>query len=90
MAMTEQNDDERVPLTYEQALAMLPAGERIHTFRAGGNLLLGADWPRESLYAVIREFGAELSGPSATGMGHGIAVIDRVGVLFIETKAKQL
>lgn len=79
------DSDERVPLTYDQAIAMLPDAERIHTFRGTGPVMIGADWPRSTLLDAIREHGAELSGPGATAMGHGMALIDSVGVLFIET-----
>lgn len=82
------SDDERVHLTYDQAVALLPPGDRIHTFRGTLPLMIGADWPREKLLAHIREHGAELSGPGATGMGHGLALIDSVGLLFIETIAE--
>ena len=69
----------------DQAVALLPDAERIHTFRGAGPVMIGADWPRDKLLAHIREHGAELSGPGATGMGHGMVLIDDIGLLFIET-----
>lgn len=78
--------DEREFLTPEQAEAMLPDGERIHTFRAAGFTMIGADWPREKLIELFRQYTPELSGPGATGMKHGLCVIDDKGPLFIETK----
>lgn len=78
-------NDDRVPLTYDQAVALLPSGERIHTFRSTGMALIGADWPRDKLLQAIRDYGAELAGESATNMRHGMAVIDHIGPLFIET-----
>jgi hypothetical protein len=80
----EEEIDERVPLTYDEAVAMLPAAERIRTFRGG--VMVGADWPRERLLVAIKTWGAELSGAGATGMGHGMALIDDKGALFIETR----
>lgn len=79
-------DDDRVPLSVADAVSMLPDGERIHTFRSGGRVLVGADWPRAELVAAIEEHGAELSGEMATAMQHGICLFDHVGWLFIETR----
>jgi hypothetical protein len=83
--VSEQEEDERVHLTFEQASAMLPAADHIHTFRGTGPIMIGADWPRDDLLSAIREHGAELAGPGATGMGHGLVLIDNHGPLFIET-----
>ena len=79
-------DDDRCPLTFDEALALLPDADRIHTFRSAGLSMIGADWPLEILIATIRQYGAELAGPSATRMGHGIAIIDNRGPLFVETR----
>ena len=54
--------DERVILTEEQALAMLPEGDQIHTFRDGGIALLGADWNRADLEQAIRVNKCEVGG----------------------------
>ncbi len=83
------DNDERVPLSYDQAVAMLPEAERIHTFRGALPIMIGADWPRAALLDAIRTHGAELSGPGATGMGHGIVLIDDKGLLFIETVSRR-
>jgi hypothetical protein len=69
------DDDERIKLTFEEAIALLPDGEEIHTVMQAGPMLLGADWSRKSVYALIRKHGAELSGPDATANGHGLVVI---------------
>jgi hypothetical protein len=77
---------DRVFLTPEQALAMLPEGEYVHTFRGGGGMMLGADWKREQVERAIRETDhRELAGPMATAMGHGL-VINSGGALFVATK----
>ena len=86
--MSDETDD-RMPLTFDQAVAMLPNADRIYTFRGTGPLLIGADWPRAVLLDAIREYGAELSGASATGMGHGMVLIDKHGPLFIETAVRR-
>lgn len=80
-------NEDRVFIKYEKAVEMLPNGDDIHTFRSsGGGMLLGADWEREALLDKIQENKIELSGPMATGMGHGIVLIDDTGPLFIATK----
>jgi len=71
-------------LTFDAAVALLPDGEYIHTFRNPGGMLLGADLPRDSILEIIKENGAELSGELATRMGHGLAVYDGKW-LFIAT-----
>lgn len=85
------SDEERVTLTPEQAAAMLPDKEYIHTFRQVGltGMLVGAEWTKAD---IINHFSkakrVELSGATATHMGHGLAVEDeRGGYLFVETKA---
>lgn len=74
----------RCPLTYEKAVAMLPEGDSIHAFRNSPGVLIGADWERADILEVIKKHGAELAGPTATGMGHGLYVNDGIG-LWIET-----
>ncbi len=74
-------------LTYEEAVAMLPDDDRIHTYVQGGPCLIGADWDREDILSLIREQGARLTGPDASSRKHGLAVLRRSGPLFIETKS---
>ena len=82
-------NDEREPLTEEQAIAMLPDGDTVHTFRQAGYILIGADWDGADVVQHIRDYGAELSGDNATSMGHGIVIIDSQGPLFVETRKKE-
>lgn len=78
--------DEREAVTYETAVSMIGDGERVHCIRnSAPGLMLGADWDREDVLAAIKEHGAELAGPLATSMGHGLLLIDKRGPLFIET-----
>lgn len=83
--------DDREFLTAEQALAMLPDGDSIHTFvpSAGGGVLIGADWGREAIEEYIHTHPVELSGETATRMKHGLAAKRGDGWLFIETKAME-
>lgn len=78
------SDETRQKLSFDEAVAMLPDGEKIHTFRQGV-CLIGADWKRDQILEAIREHGAELSGPLATRMKHGLVIFDPE-TLFIETK----
>lgn len=74
-------------VTYEQAVAMLPDDDEIHTFvNSAANILLGADWSREDVLEFFRKHDGEieLSGENATRMKHGLAHGPRR--LFFATK----
>lgn len=89
MAVEKQAKEQRVYLTPEQAIAMLPDGEYVHTFRGGGGMMVGCDMQRERIEAAIRETKErELSGPMATAMGHGLVILND-GRLFIATKRER-
>jgi hypothetical protein len=76
---------QREPLTLDEAVALLPDGDDIHTFRGSGGIMLGADWDRQTVIAAMAECGVEKSGPMATAMGHGLVLHDPKP-LFIATK----
>ena len=75
-------------LSYDEAVAMLPDREKVHTFRQGGLGLLGADWPREKILAAIKEHLDTLNETEGVSkrMGHGLVLVDDTGPLFIETR----
>ena len=78
-------------INLESAIARLPEGDEIHTFRQApcshGLVLIGADWPRERLIGAMREApNIEVSGPHAQAMGHGLAIYAGDDWLFIATK----
>lgn len=73
-------------LTEEQALAMLPDGDCIHTRVQAGFALLGADWNRKGILDLIGEGICKVAGPMATASGHGLVVWDGKKNVFIETK----
>ena len=80
-------EDERVYLTADEAIRMLPDGDMIHTYRQGGGfVLIGADWERERLVEKIASGKPEFAGENATRSGHGLAIVDEHGPLYIETK----
>ena len=79
------NDREIVPL--ESAIAMLPDKPEVHTFRnPGAGMLLGCDWERDKLIALMGKHDVELAGEMATGMDHGLVLRDDTSWLFIETR----
>lgn len=73
---------------YDRAVAMLPDGDYVHTFRQAGPCLIGADVEREKLLLIMLALAPtiELTGPIMRGMGHGMVLADDVGFLFIKTK----
>lgn len=79
-------DKDRVTLTFDEAVAMLPDGDTIHTFLSGGMALIGADWKREDILELLKIGKPELSGENATNLGHGIVAWLRSQPLFIETR----
>lgn len=84
--------DERVELTPEQAIAMLPDGEYVHTFYDLGGTLFGADHGRRSIERSIRDAEKrELAGEAATRMRHGLVLHPKGAkwhseLLFVETR----
>lgn len=72
-------------LPEEEAIAMLPESDRVHTYTENG---FGADWDRADIVAVIRDSSRrERTGPMATAMGHGLVVWRENGrPLFVATR----
>ena len=62
-------------LSVEEALALLPEGEKIHTFLDTGPVLVGAHWDRADVEELIRSTDRRrVTGPEAQSMGHGLAL----------------
>jgi hypothetical protein len=79
--------DEREPLTFEQAEAMLPDGDTIHTYtNPAPFVLVGADWARAQVLAAIRKYGAQKAGPVASASGHALCIDRTGGWVFVETR----
>ena len=80
--------DEVQLLTYDEAVALLPDGDEIHTFLDGGIALVGAHWPRQQILDLLRSTDRrEVTGPAAQSMGHGLAAFGPGGEpVFIATK----
>ena len=75
---------DRRKITVEEVDRLLRPGEHVHSFRQGGTCFIGADWPRAKILKAAKKFGAEVAGPGARGMGHGIALIDDTGLVVFE------
>jgi len=85
-------DEQKKPITLQQLVSVLPVGADVHTFRNTMNMLIGADWRKQHLIETAEKYqdSIELTGEMARGMGHGVALHDDVGVLFIETDEELL
>lgn len=82
--------DEPEELTYDEAVALLPDGDQVHTFVNPGGILVGAHWERADVLAALRNSPVRIvSGPSAQSFGHGLAVFERGRYVFIETRKAQ-
>lgn len=79
-------DEEKKLLTYEQAIAMLPDGESIHTLRNFYSGLIESDWDREKLLDAIKTGQPQIGGYMSRKIGHGLVIFTGEEQLFIETK----
>lgn len=83
-------------ITADQAIAILPDGDTIHTFYNPGFGLVGTDWSREDILDKLQKSDyLELTGPAAKGLGHGLCAYDRSAkkqgdILFIATDKERL
>jgi hypothetical protein len=78
--------DDRKILTFEEAEAMLPDGDVIHTYRQAAFMLFGADVGRAKIIEAFKKYPPELSGDTATATNHGIVYEDELGYCFVATK----
>lgn len=82
-------NNEKYTISLEEAIKCLPDRGVVHTFRQAGTCLLGADHERKELIeSMSKAKEIEVTGPAAQGMGHGLAICDNHGWLFIETANK--
>lgn len=79
-------------ITEQEAISLLNDGEDIHTFRNGGNMLIGADHSRKGLLKTIKKYQTtlQIGGEMCRKMKHGLILEDEVGYLFIETNEDKL
>ena len=89
-------NEERVFLTAEQAIGLLPEGDYVHTFRNSAGMMLGADHSRAGIEQEIRDAEKrELAGGLAAGMGHGLVLFPKGAqyqrdLLFVATSKEAL
>ena len=81
---------DRIFITPDEAINILPSCDGIHTFYNTGFGLVGADWDRESIIDEIKRSDyREITGPTARAMNHGLALFNKGAcqsdVLFVET-----
>lgn len=84
--------DNRRFISPDEAIALLPDGDDIHTFMNPGGMLIGCDISRA---AIIKKFNEhpdkiEIGGETARRMKHAIIVIQENGPLFIANDAGKL
>lgn len=80
-------DSDRVFLTYDEAVAMLPEGDQIHTYlNPALSVMIGADWPRSAVLDLLRTGKPEIAGLEATRIHHGLVAWSGEQPVFVETK----
>ena len=91
----EKTKDGKKYLNAEEAIALLPESEFIHTFYSIGMCLVGGDWDRADILQKLTEVDRiEIAGDLARSMKHGLAAYNNGArledVLFIETEKAKL
>ena len=81
--------DEKVYITFEDAVELMVDDDYVHTFRNPAGIMLGADHSRSELLDKMKRSKLELAGEMATAMRHGLVMTDETGPLFIETKEQE-
>ena len=85
------NTDDTRLLTYDEAVALLPGGDSIHTLFDGGFAIISADWDRPRVLALLAATRRReaIHGPDGPrNAGHGLAAYMPVTghQIFIETR----
>lgn len=75
------------PLEPDVAVGRLAVWEgQVHSWRAGGGPLLGADWAAGDAEALVREHGARwVEHGLMVAMGHRLLVVDEHGPLYFDS-----
>lgn len=72
--MEEEMSDERLIITADEAISLLPSGKYVHNFAQGGMALIGCDYSRADAEKALRGASEiEIAGDMARGMKHPIA-----------------
>jgi len=89
--MADGDLDDEVLMSYDEAVALLPDGDRIHTFVNPAGILIGADWDRDGVLSLLRDADRrEVSGPAAQSFGHGLAAWRDGKPVFIQAREWEL
>ena len=74
-------------LSKEEVEAAIGPGEIVHVFvNPRGGILVGADWTKAELIALVAAGGkAEVGGKACLGIGHGLVIWNGDRPLFCET-----
>lgn len=81
----------RIYLSYDEAVSVLPKGEIIHTFCNVSTGLIGANWSRAEIEnKLMASDYIEVTGEQAQALGHGICAYNKdtkwqSEILFIAT-----
>lgn len=79
--------EEKILLTEDAAIAMLPDGDSVHTFRSTGMALIGCDWDRQDILDAIKHWPCEVGGPMCRQMRHGLVIHDgKPSPLFVSVR----
>jgi len=85
--------DEKILLTAEEAISLLPAGDSVHNYINNiPGMFIGCDYDRADAEEHIRKaLQREIAGPGCQGMKHGLAVWSgEKSVSFFETDMTKL
>ncbi len=75
------------PLTYDEAISLLPDGDEIRVILDGDVALISAVWDRAGILKLLATSGRlEVTGPQAQAQGHGLAAWLGNVPVFVETK----
>lgn len=80
---------DRLFLTKEQAISLLPKGKQVHTFRNPNGMLIGCDWSKKRVIEKINDSGDKclaIGGEASKSLKHAL-IIQTAGdsPLFVET-----
>jgi len=81
---------EKVFLTAEQAVALLPDSDDIHVFLNPGGMLIGADWSRAEAIKMLHRGKCQLGGDMCMRMGHGLVCHDKGANHFVKTRPQMV
>jgi hypothetical protein len=85
--------DDKIILTADEAISLLPPGEYVHNYaNPGAGLFIGVDFDRADAEDHIRKaVQCEIGGPGCKGMKHGLVVWDsEKRCTFFETDMAKL